>query len=120
MEVLVNVRDGYFYEFKRERNVARAGQPLHLVGGIEVGLQISIERAFEMVRAGHDVYTSRENDAYSLATRVDPKTPKNEIHRAKAHSPTRSGRDDVYFPHYHPGNNRIYGHIFYGQRGQGL
>jgi len=98
----------------------RAGQPEYRVGGIEIGQQVPVERAFSMVRAGHDVYTLNQADAYSLATRVDPRTPKNEIHRAKPHAPTRSGRDDVYFPHYHPGNNRIYGHIFFGHRGQGL
>ena len=109
---------GNFYEFKRERNIARAGQPLQLVGGIEIGLQIAAERAFSMVRGGHDVYTLNEADAYSLARRIDPKTPKNEIHRPQ--QPTRAGRDDVYFPHYHPGNIHTYGHIFYGQRGHGL
>ena len=111
---------GNFYEFERARNVARAGQPLHLVGGIEIGLQVSPERAFAMVRAGHDVYTLHAADAYSLATKVDPKTPKDEIHRPNPNHPTRSGRDDVYFPHYHPGDNRIYGHIFFGRRGHGL
>jgi hypothetical protein len=116
----MNVRAGQFYEFMRQRNVARAGQPLHPVGGIEIGQQLAAERAFAMVKAGHDVYTPNESDAYSLAARVDPRTPKNEIHRAKPSAPTRSGRDDVYFPHYHPGNNRIYGHIFFGHRGQGL
>jgi hypothetical protein len=108
---------GNFYEFQRERNVARAGQPRQLVGGIEIGLQILPERAFAMVRSGHDVYTLHEADAYSLARRVHPGTPKNEVHRAKM--PTRAGREDVYFPHYHPGNIHSYGHIFYVQRGQG-
>lgn len=73
------------------------------------------ERAFAMVRSGHDVYTPNWADAYSLAIRIDPKTPKNEIHKPR--EATRSGRDDVFFPHYHPGNDRRYGHIFYGDRG---
>lgn len=104
----------------RNRNVARAGQPLHPLSGIEVGKEIPGERAFAMVRAGHDVYTSSESDAYKLARRIDPGTPKQEIHRPRPQNPTRSGRDDVFFPHYHPGDNRAYGHIYYGQRGQGL
>jgi hypothetical protein len=108
---------GNFYEFQRERNVARAGQPRQLIGGIEIGLQISPEVAFSKVRSGHDIYTLTEADAYNLARRIDARTPKNEIHRPQ--TPTRAGRDDVYFPHYHPGNIHSYGHIFYGQRGQG-
>ncbi len=116
----MDVRIGHFYEFMRQRNMARAGQPQHLVGGIEIGLQVAAERAFAMVKAGEDVYTPNQGDAYSLAARVDPRTPKHEIHRANAQAANRSGRDDVYFPHYHPGNNRAYGHIFFGQRGQGL
>jgi hypothetical protein len=116
----VHVVAGNFYEFMRDRNIARAGQPRQLVGGIEVGPQVSPERAFSMIRAGHDVYTLNEADAYNLARRIDPRMPKNEIHRPNALTPTRSGRDDVYFAHYHPGSNHAYGHIFYGQRGQGL
>jgi hypothetical protein len=116
----MNVLTGHFYDFKRDRNVARAGQPRYLVGGIELGLEVAVERAFAMVKAGHDVYTPNEADAYNLAARIDPRTPKNEIHRPKPDAPTRSGRDDVYFPHYHPGSNRTYGHIFFGLRGQGL
>jgi len=116
----MQVFPSFFYDFKCERNVARAGQPLHLVGGIEIGLQMSAEVAFAKVRAGHDVYTLRESDAYRLALRIDPKLPKREIHEPKANAPTRSGRSDVYFSHYHPGDNRRYGHIFFGGRGQGL
>lgn len=116
----MNLLIGRFYEFARDRNVARAGQPLHLLGGIEIGKDIATERAFALVRSGHDVYTPSESDAYALARRIDPGTPKQEIHRPRPDKPTRSGRDDVYFRHYHPGNNRAYGHIYYGQRGQGL
>lgn len=116
----MNVLAGHFYDFKRDRNVARAGQPLFTVGGIEIGQELPSERAFAKVKAGNDVYTPNEADAYGLAKRIDPGTPKNEIHRVRPDAPTRSGRDDVYFPHYHPGNNRIYGHIFFGRRGQGL
>jgi hypothetical protein len=116
----MNILPGHFYDFKRDRNVARAGQPQYLVGGIEIGLEVTIERAFTRVKAGHDVYTPYEADAYKLAARIDPRMPKSEIHRANLHAPTRSGRDDVFFQHYHPGDDRAYGHIFFGNRGQGL
>ena len=53
----MNVFAGNFYEFMRDRNVARAGQPLHLVGGIEIGHAVPIEHAFAMVKNGRDVYT---------------------------------------------------------------
>jgi hypothetical protein len=44
-----------------------------------------------------------------------PHTPKK---------PTRSGREDVYFRHFHPGGRhpddpKGLGHVFFGERGEG-
>jgi hypothetical protein len=121
----VNVRIGYFYEFMRGRNVARAGQPVDIRGGVEIGRSVTDEDAFRMVRNGKDVYTPNEVDAYRLAARIDGKrTKRDPIHRPTAEEEKRSGRDDIYFPHYHPGRTERhesdYGHIFFGHRGQAV
>jgi hypothetical protein len=113
----MNLSKGQFYEFERRRNVARAGQPEHLVEGIEIGFPISDETAFHNVKLGRDVYTVRESDAWRLATKIEIGTKPSERHLPKKE--TRSRRIDVYFRHYHPGNDHGYGHIFFGSRGDG-
>lgn len=108
-----------FYEFHTERIISRPGQPLMTRTGIEVGPQISRESAFREVKAGRNVYTLERQGAYHLAIQIDSKTPAFEIpHHPPQASPT--GRMDVYFPHFHPGaDHDAYGHIFFGERGQG-
>jgi len=114
----MHVLKGQFYEFERSRNVARAGQPIFSVEGFEIGLVIAEEMALRRVRAGRDVYTLRDSDAFRLASKIQPGTRASERHLPKGE--TQSGRTDVYFRHYHPGNNRIFGHIFFGGRGEGV
>ena len=110
---------GLFYEFHRERIVSRPGQPLRVQQGIEVGPAITKEEAFRQARAGKDVYTPAREDAYRLALKLDPATPEFEPPR-NPRKPSPTGRLDVYFSHYHPGGDHLnYGHIFYGERGEG-
>ena len=114
---------GRFYEFEKHRVVSRPGQPLVTRAGIEIGREISREDAFRRVRSGKDVYTPAKQDAYRLATEVqEGRTPFEEIHRPKTPSPT--GREDVYYRHYHPGGLHPGeggpGHVFFGERGESL
>jgi hypothetical protein len=112
---------GRFYEFSRERNVARAGQPIQLRDGMEIGLEISPEQAMRIVRGGGDVYTLLKQDAYRLANSAHGKPPVEEIHKPK--KPTQSGRKDVYFGHFHPGgvhHGDGGGGVYFGDRGDGL
>jgi hypothetical protein len=113
----MSVVKGLFYQFRRDRVVSRAGQPVQTRPAMEVGLVMSREEAFREVRSGRDVYTPAREDAYRLALRLAPATPAMEIHQPRIASPT--GRWDVYFPHFHPGgDHERFGHIFFGERGQ--
>lgn len=114
---MVAVR-GAFYEFHAERVISRPGQPLVTRTGIEIGPQISREAAFQLAKAGKDVYTLASEDAYRLAVQVCPgKLVPDPPHHPPQPSPT--GRVDVYFRHYHPGGDHDrFGHIFFGQRGE--
>lgn len=112
---------GLFYEFHKERIVSRAGQPLVRMPGIEIGPAIGREDAIRRLRMGKDVYTSAKGDAYKLALsvlhgRIGPEGP----HMPNQPSPT--GREDVYYRHYHPGNVHPDqggpGHVFFGERGE--
>lgn len=110
---------GQFYAFETERNAARPGQPEHKVAWSEIGRAIPEEDAYRRVRDGRSVYTLSRNDALRLAIRVDRKPPKEEIHIPLGGALNPSGRWDVYFPHFHPGDDHTYGHIFFGERGKG-
>ena len=107
-----------FYEFHAERVISRAGQPLDTRPGIEIGPQISREDALRHAKAGRNVYTLTNEDAYRLAVQVSPGKPVQEIpHHPTLPSP--KGRMNVYFRHYHPGgDHEQFGHIFFGQRGE--
>jgi hypothetical protein len=109
---------GSFYEFHFERVVSRPGQPLETRLGFETGPLITREIALSRVRAGGNVYTLANEDAYRLALQVSPGRPVPETpHGPRQPSPT--GRMDVYFRHYHPGGDHDnFGHIFFGQRGE--
>lgn len=109
---------GVFYEFHRERVVSRPGQPLETRVGLEIGPQMTAAIALSRVKAGGDVYTLANEDAYKLALQVVPGRPVHETpHQPNQPSPTR--RMDVYFRHYHPGGDHDnFGHIFFGQRGE--
>ena len=113
---------GRFYDFERQRVISRAGQPLETRTGIEIGREISREDAFKRVRAGKDVYTPGKQEAYRLAADVLNGTPLEEIHKPNTPSPT--GREDVYFRHFHPGGVHPGeggpGHVYFGERGEGL
>jgi hypothetical protein len=119
-----NILLGRFYEFHVERVISRAGQPIQTMIGIEVGPEISRELAFKQVREGMDVYTLGKNDAYQLELNVLSGRPVE-------HNPSKP----AYFPHYHPGGathkydrsrpGRLRatvgpGHVFFGERGQGI
>ncbi len=108
---------GNFYKFQRQRNVARAGQPTQLRGGIDIGLEIDEPTARHLVNNGSDVYTSKESDALRLARSFGYGIEPSERHLPK--TPTQSGRSDVYFRHFHPRGNHDLGHIFFGERGEG-
>lgn len=85
---------GSFYEFHRD-------QPHR-----EIGHVIQRKSALLRVLRGDDVYTPADSDARSLAKDVQKGKPDWE----GAH-----GAD--FYPHYHPGGNHGYGHIFYNDRG---
>jgi hypothetical protein len=112
---------GAFYEFSRERVVSRAGQPIQTKDGVEIGLELSPERALRIVRGGGDVYTMRRQDAYRLALSAHGEPPVEEIHLPKER--TQSGRKDVYFRHFHPGGVHHQdggGGVYFGDRGDGV
>lgn len=111
---------GLYYEFHKERIVSRPGQPLATIPGAEIGPEIEREDAFRRVRAGRDVYTQAQSDAYGLAMSiVNESTDAEGPHTPPEPSPT--GRTDVYYRHYHPGNLHPAqggpGHVFFGARG---
>jgi hypothetical protein len=112
-----------FYEFHKERIVSRPGQPIVAVPGAEIGPQISRENAVRRLRVGKDVYTKSKEDAYKLANSVlDGNIAPEGPHDPPQPSPT--GREDVYYRHYHPGNLHPDeggpGHVFFGSRGEGF
>jgi hypothetical protein len=116
---------GRFYEFHRERVISRPGQPLTRRSGIEIGPEISSEEALRQVGSGKDVYTLGKQEAYRLALQAqNGRAPLEEPpHRPRNPSPT--GREDVYFRHFHPGGAHPtdeggMGHIFFGERGEGF
>lgn len=117
----LNVVNGRFYEFHRQRIISRPGQPIATRAGIEVGPAISRELALKQLRAGSDVYTPKKQDAYQLARDAHGRPPLEEIHAPRVPSPT--GRFDVYFRHFHPGGVHHAdggGGVYFGGRGQGL
>jgi hypothetical protein len=129
----ISVFAGHFYEFHRERNVARPGAEPFLVPGIEIGPEISREDALRRVggakeKGGQDVYTLMKSDAYRLAVDVagahvfEERTGRTTSELHEAREPTLSGRADVYYEHYHPGgvhpsDGTGPGHVFFGPRG---
>ena len=79
---------GKLYEFIRERNIARPGQPNDNPRlGVEIGLEISPENARRIVRGGGDVYTMRKTDAFRMAMSAHGRPPVEEIHRPKSPTP---------------------------------
>jgi hypothetical protein len=112
-----------FYKFEKERIVSRPGAILATAPGIEIGPEISREQALRLVRAGRDVYTMRAQDAKQLAKSAHPGTPVEE-NPHDPRRPTRSGREDVYYRHFHPGGvhpgdgPNAPGHVFFGERGE--
>ncbi|MGB8475315.1 MAG: hypothetical protein WCE61_14625 [Candidatus Acidiferrum sp.] len=115
-----NPLQGRFYEFHVERVISRAGQPITTIVGAEIGPEIKKEAAHRQVREGMDVYTLNKEDAYKLATNVQPGRPLE-------HAP----HNWAYYPHFHPGGvaheydparpgrlraNLGPGHVFFGDR----
>ena len=121
---MVTVIKGHYYEFHRERIVSRPGTPLITRHGIEIGPNISWENAVRRLMSGKDVYTPGKRDAYQLACQVAHGRPVEELPHAPV-GPTPSGREDVYYRHYHPGGLHpgepgATGHVFFGERGEGF
>ena len=90
---------------------------------MEIGPPITLEDAMSRVSAGHDVYTLGKQDAYRLASHVAHDRPVQEFPHTPT-GPTPSGRQDVYYRHYHPGGLHPndpggFGHVFFGSRGEG-
>jgi len=117
---------GKFYEFHKERIITRPGAPVDRRPGFEVGPEISRADAIHRLRRKGDVYTLSRQDAKVLAADAFPGRVLPEFdpphHPTK---PTRSGREDVYYPHFHPGglhpNDAAgMGHVFFGDRGEGF
>jgi len=117
---------GKFYEFHKERIISRPGAVIRTRPGLEVGPQIlNRADAIHRLKRKADVYTVARQDAKSLATDAFPgrMPPKFEPPHLPA-EPTAHGREDVYFPHFHPGGlhpNDVggLGHVFFGDRGEG-
>lgn len=113
--------NGQFYQFHRDRIVSRPGAEPRTLSSVEVGPGIPNEKqAIRQVRLGMDVYTPRPADAYGLATKAYTKTPLHE-----------DAHEDGFFAHYHPGGVHARrfevrigrpraedgpGHVFYGER----
>jgi hypothetical protein len=115
---------GCFYEFHRERIVSAPGAALVTRPGLEIGPQILWEDAMKRLASGKDVYTPDKQDAYRLANHVAFGRPVHEYPHTP-NQPTQSGRNDVYFRHYHPGgmhpsDPEAPGHVFFGVRGEGF
>ena len=122
----VMVLKGRFYEFHKERIVSTPGAPVTRRPGIEIGPEISRSDALRRLKRKEDVYTAALQDAKSLATDAFPGRfpPKFEAPHPPR-QPTVAGRDDVYFPHFHPGGLHPteaggLGHVFFGERGEGF
>jgi hypothetical protein len=115
---------GVFYEFHKERIVSAPGAPLATREGMEIGPPISWEAAMRRVASGKDVYTLNKQDAYRLASHVAHGRPIQEFPHTPP-IPSPSGREDVYYRHYHPGGLHPNepggpGHVFFGGRGEGF
>ena len=115
---------GIYYEFHKERIVSRPGAPLVVREGMEIGPPISWEDAMKRLAAGKDVYTPNKQDAYRLASHVAHGRAMEEFPHTPRR-PTPSGREDVYYRHYHPGGLHpgepgAPGHVFFGDRGEGF
>jgi hypothetical protein len=117
---------GKFYEFHKERIVSRPGAPIERRPGLEVGPEISRADAIQRLKRKGDVYTLALQDAKTLAADAFPgrKLPEFEPPH-KPERPTPKGREDVYFPHFHPGGLHPtdaggLGHVFFGERGEGF
>jgi hypothetical protein len=117
---------GKFYEFHRARVVSRPGAPLQTRGGLEIGPELSRADAIQRLKNKRDVYTLAFQDAKTLAADAFPGrvAPTFEPPH-KPEKPTPRGREDVYFPHFHPGGLHPtdadgLGHVFFGPRGQGF
>ncbi len=114
---------GRFYEFHMERIISRPGAPVFSKPGLEIGPELSREDALSRVKSGRHVYTLMKEDAYRLAAQAEHGRMTAEVHRPSR--PTVSGREDVFYRHYHPGGRHLEGgdgpgHVFFGHRGEGL
>jgi hypothetical protein len=120
----IAVFKGKFYEFHKERIVSRPGAPLEKRVGLEVGPEISRADAIERLKKKGDVYTLAMQDAKTLSLDACPgrRTPQFESPHIPS-NPTATGREDVYFQHFHPGGLHPsdpggLGHVFFGERGE--
>ena len=117
---------GKFYEFHKERIISRPGAPVTTRPGVEVGPEISRADAIQRLRRKQDVYTLARRDAKGLAADAFPGRVAPEFEPPHPpRQPTPSGREDVYYPHFHPGGLHPndpggLGHVFYGGRGEGF
>jgi len=117
---------GRFYEFHKERIVSRPGAPRTTRLGLEIGPEIHRAEAINRLRRKGDVYTLARQDAKSLAIDAFPGRDAPQFEPPHPPSrPTSHGREDVYFPHFHPGglhpnDPRGLGHVFFGARGEGF
>ena len=117
---------GKFYEFHKERIVSRPGAEIAKLPGLEVGPEIHRADAIQRLRRKGDVYTPARQDAKTLAADAFPgRVPPTFDPPHVPGQPTAHGREDVYFPHFHPGGLHPYdagglGHVFFGGRGEGF
>lgn len=115
---------GLYYEFHKERIVSRPGAPVVFRNGMEIGPLISWEDAMKRLLAGKDIYTLNKQDAYRLAVHCAHGQPVEESPHTPP-KPSPSGREDVYYRHFHPGGLHPNeeggpGHVFFGGRGEGF
>ena len=114
---------GEYYEFHKERIVSRPGAPLDTRPGLEIGPLITRAEALRRVLIGGDVYTLQRSDAKQLAKDVLPNKPEFDRPHTPGPGTTRTSREDVFYPHFHPGGVHPRGggpgHVFFGKRGQG-
>src|SRR6266436_5730559 len=101
---MTRIFKGSYYEFHKERIISRPDAPVTTRPGCEIGPEISRAAAIFRLRRKDDVYTPASQDAKSLATDAFPgrAAPTFEPPHSPA-KPTPKGREDIYFPHYHPG-----------------
>jgi hypothetical protein len=120
------IAPGRFYEFHKDRIISRPGAPTDTRPGFEIGPEIARAAAIRRLTRGQDVYTAGSHDAKMLATDAFPGRAAPVFEPPHVPSkPTRSGREDVYFQHFHPGGLHPtdpggFGHVFFGQRGEGF